>query len=249
MKTWNEIKRATLDKLFLKDDDDDDEVVSYKSRFLTLANECLMFIANGVKPKISERIFTVTGKFVNGTGFTIVDNKIHYTCGDTEYTIDPEEDVLYVDGKTKYIYRDSSLHLRDEYKDLYLIDEPVTMPDDFLSFANMVNYRNNCPDPEIHYLTDKSFYCEIPGDYVIYYNGLYQTLTDEDTNNINGDRVLDIDSSVLSCLPSYLASQCLSQDDIQRSSILKNEFELLLSRLDTNVLYESEHFKSEGGWY
>ena len=36
MKTWNEIKRATLDKLFLKDDDDDDEVVSYKSRFLTL---------------------------------------------------------------------------------------------------------------------------------------------------------------------------------------------------------------------
>ena len=118
--------------------------------------------------------------------------------------------------------------------------EEVVMPSDFLSF-----YVNGEPNPDIYYLTNRSF-TGPAGDYKIYYNALWQEIT-KDT--ITKDVVLDIDPSVLNCLPTYMAAQLLSQDDVQRSAILKNEFELLLSRLDTDVLLASGHFKSEGGWY
>lgn len=116
----------------------------------------------------------------------------------------------------------------------------INMPDDFLSF-----YVNGAPNPELSYITDKTVTGKA-GDYKIYYNALWKEITKDDIIN---DTTLPIDVSVLNCLPTYMASQLLSQDDIQRSAILKNEFELLLARLDTEIMYESNHFKSEGGWY
>ena len=84
------------------------------------------------------------------------------------------------------------------------------------------------------------------GDYKLLYNALWHEIT---TTDITEDSELEIDASVLNCLPTYMASQLLSQDDIQRSTILKNEFELMLARLDTNIMYESNHYQSTGGWY
>jgi hypothetical protein len=120
------------------------------------------------------------------------------------------------------------------------------MPEDFLSFADMIYYLNGEENPELIYVGDKSVLLPKTGKYVIYYNALWQEISKEDISN---DVVLKIDASVLNCLPTYIASQLLSQDDIQRSTILKNEFELMLSRLDTNIMYQQNHFKSTGGWY
>lgn len=125
-------------------------------------------------------------------------------------------------------------------------DSVVIMPDDFLSFYDVVNYVNGEKNPKITYLTDRTIKLKDKGNYTIFYNALWK---DIDKNDIDKDNELDIDYSVLNCLPSYIASQVLAQDDIQRATILKNEFELLLSRLDTNVLYEQNHYVSEGGWY
>ena len=128
----------------------------------------------------------------------------------------------------------------------YHLNDVITMPDDFLSFADMTNYHNNKPYDDIVYLSDRDFVVGELGDYVIYYNALWEDITQE---VIDEDSVLTTHTSVLNCLPTYIASQCLAQDDIQRSTSLKNDFELMLSRLDTNIMYQEQHYKSTGGWY
>lgn len=179
MKKWSEIKQAILNKLFLEENEAQQQ--GYLAKFQYLANECLVAIANRVKPRVA-----------------VLDVKI-----ENDYDV-------------------------------------VEMPDDFLSF-----YVNGAPNPKLHYLTNKTVTGTI-GEHKIYYNALWKEITNED---ITKDLVLDIDKSIVNCLPTYVAAQLLSQDDVQRSAILKNEFELLIAGLDTDVMYETNHFESEGGWY
>lgn len=128
----------------------------------------------------------------------------------------------------------------------YHLSDIITMPDDFLSYADMINYHNNEPWSDIVYLSDRDFVVGELGDYVIYYNALWDDITEQ---NVKEDTELTIHISVLNCLPTYIASQCLAQDDVQRSASLRNEFESILSRLDTNVMYQGQHYQSKGGWY
>lgn len=128
----------------------------------------------------------------------------------------------------------------------YYIGDVITMPDDFLSFADMIVLHNNEPYDNVVYLGDRDITVGELGDYVIYYNANWETITDQD---IKEDKELTTHISVINCLPTYMASQLLSQDDIQRSAVLKNEFELMLSRLDTNIMYQENHYRSSGGWY
>ena len=131
-------------------------------------------------------------------------------------------------------------------KDYYVINTRIKMPEDFLSFADMINYVNGEADPAIIYIDDKTIALSVPGIYKIFYNALWEPIT-EDYMNDQEQPDLPIDQSVLNCIPSYVASQILAEDDIQRSTILKNEYELMLSRLDTNIMYQENHFKSTGG--
>ena len=128
----------------------------------------------------------------------------------------------------------------------YNLKDIITMPDDFLSYADMTNYHNNTPWNDIVYLSDRDFVVGELGDYVIYYNALWDDITEQ---NIKEDTELTTHISVLNCLPTYIASQCLAQDDVQRSASLRNEFESMLSRLDTNIMYQEQHYQSKGGWY
>jgi hypothetical protein len=179
MKKWSEIKQAILNKLFLEENEAQQQ--GYLAKFQYLANECLVSIANRVKPRVAE--------------YTVV-----------------TEDAADV----------------------------ITMPKDFLSF-----YVDGAPNPKIHYLTSNMI-TGLVGENKIYYNALWQEITNED---VTKDTPLDIDQSILHCLPTYVAAQLLSQDDVQRSAILKNEYELLIAGLNTDVMYETNHFESEGGWY
>lgn len=139
----------------------------------------------------------------------------------------------------------------------------AAMPDDFIGFSehtnfltmSVENYGNGyaCEDgydsvtqtvlmldPMISYIDDKTIKLPQIGTYKIYYNALYPEISDTD---IKDDAVLEIDPSVLNLLPSYVASQCLTEDNIQKSVRLQNEFELGLSRLDNGELFEVKHFR------
>lgn len=189
MKKWSEIRQAIINKAFMDETEVNSENEKYADKFAYFANECLVNIANGIKPRIA--VF------------------------DVETTTENEEQM---------------------------------MPEDFLSFADMVNYVNGEPDPTIVYLGDKNVILPKIGRYKIFYNALWEPIT-EDYMNDQEQLDLPIDQSVLNCIPSYVAAQIMAEDDVQRSTILKNEYELMLSRLDTNIMYQENHFKSSGGWY
>ena len=244
MKKWSEIKQATLNKLFLTEPEARQQ--GYLEHFNYLANECLNFIANGVKPRIGvyEVLHTDLSQYTNvieGTDFVYSDGKITYNNGDEIIELTPTDDMIFkVSDYQQYIIYNGALCL------VTTQDGVTKMPDDFLSFSGMINYLDGVENPKIVYITDNIIALPEIGIYNLYYNALWHEITKDD---IEQDLVLDIDYSILNCLPTYMASQLLSQDDIQRSTILKNEFELMLSRLDTNIMYESDHFESSGGWY
>ena len=119
-------------------------------------------------------------------------------------------------------------------------NEIVRMPVNFLSFSDFTNFDG------IRFISDDEIQITESGTYRVYYNATYPEITKQ---IIEDDTILDIPFSILICIPTYVASQLLSQDDVQRSTILRNEFELMLSRLDTTVIYEEQHYHSKGEWY
>lgn len=244
MNKWSEIKQATLDKLFLTIDEADDQ--GYLSKFRYLANEALNIIANGVKPKIVAFKFGVYADVIEGNEFEYDTQTglIKYKQNGELVSTLADKNVAYVDD-TRIYYFDNKLKLSENSVAVQL-GSIITIPDDFLSFTDTVAYRNNEPYDDIVYLSDVDFTVNDLGNYLIYYNATWQNITEED---IRTDNKLLTHTSVLNCLPTYIAAQVLAQDDVQRSSILKNEFELMLSRLDTNVMYQNNHYRSSGGWY
>lgn len=243
MKKWSEIKQATLHKLFLTENEASQQ--QYLEKFQYLANECLNVIANRVKPRIAEFKFRTLKSTIKGHAFQVINGVISYTdeLGNIQNE-SPRYDVFYSDGRINYIYSDGVLREPTDDDKIYSVENIITLPDDFLSFADVINYVDNTPDPTIIYVPNRGIKVVRPGEYSVYYNALWEEITDT-----TDDRILNIEPSVLNCLPTYIAAQLLAQDDIQRSSILKNEFELLLAGLDTNVMYEANHYKSTGGWY
>ena len=246
MNKWSEIKQATLDKLFM--DEKEAEQQNYLSKFQHLANECLNGIANGVKPRIVRFSVGVYNNVIEGSDFKYDSELgfVTYNQNGILAEIVPDNTTAYVDGDSVYCF-DNGLKLINNNKVVKLGDV-ISMPTDFLSFADMLVLHNNAPYDDVVYLGDRDIVVGEIGTYLIYYNGLWETITEEHVDP-SRDKVLNIDLSVLNCLPAYIASKVLAQDDIQRSAMLNNEYELSLSRLDTNIMYQSNSFRSSGGWY
>lgn len=250
MKKWSEIRQGIINKLFMDEDEVNSESENYASKFAFFANECLNQIANRVKPRIATFRPVLYEKSMSGVNFKLENGtfSMESAFGDTLVLV-PDSRTLYTDLMTDKKYIVSNNELIDVTdKNYYTINTAIKMPDDFLSFSDMVNYVNGEPDANIIYIDDKTIALSIPGIYKIFYNALWEPIT-EDYMNDQEQPDLPIDSSVLNCIPSYVAAQILAENDIQRSTILKNEYELMLSGLDTNIMYQGNHFKSTGGWY
>lgn len=250
MKKWSEIRQGIINKLFMDEDEVNSENENYAAKFAYFANECLDNIANGVKPKIATFKPVLYEKSIVGVNFELKDGifSTENAFGDKR-TLEPDLHTLYIDLGTdkKYIIHKGELKdVTDEH--YYVVNTRIRMPEDFLSFSDLVNYHDGEQDPTIVYIDDKTISLNESGIYHIYYNALWEHIT-EDYMDDQEQPDLPIDQSVLSCIPTYVAAQILAEDDVQRSTILKNEYELMLSRLDTNVMYESNHYKSTGGWY
>lgn len=252
MKKWGEIKQATADKMGFVIDELD---VTTVRKFSTWANEALDIIANGVKPKLVPLKITIRDNILKGSKFELM---AHIGVQSKEplqyYDEDGRLQQTYADENTIYFEDDFTQYAYHKNKGLYRIvgnvpNNIIRMPENFLSFADMLMYHNNEVYNDIVYAGNDSFVVGETGDYLIYYNALWDHIpvfTQEEGAN---DYVVNADLSVIRCLPTYIASQALAQDDTQRSVMLKNDFELMLSRLDTNIMYQNNSFRSSGGWY
>ena len=249
MKKWGEIKQATADKMGFVIDELD---IATVRKFSTWANEALDIIANGVKPKLTSVVITVKENILKGSGFkeavSVGAPAISYydDKGKSSLVFANENTVYFEDEFTQYAY--------SEKKGLHRIvgnvpNNIIRMPENFLSFADMLIYHDNEVYNDVVYAGNDSLIFGETGEYLIYYNALWDHIPVFTREEGANDYVINADLSVIRCLPTYIASQALAQDDTQRSVILKNDFELMLSRLDTNIMYQSNSFKSSGGWY
>lgn len=247
MNRWSEIKQAALNTLFMSESEAQSQ--NYLEKFPHFANEALNTIANAVKPKIAELVVRIPDPehktFVSGFRFAYDKDLGMVNYDDDEgirHEEPPQRNTIYFESPSlMYMVID------DKLTRVYRPYQVFQMPNDFISFYNTVDYVNGeNADAHITYVGRDKISLDNFGVYHIYYNALWKEIDKEDMDK---DLPLEIDESILNCLPSYIASRVLLVDDVQRATILKNDFELQLSRLDTDTLTQNEHFHSIGGWY
>lgn len=133
-------------------------------------------------------------------------------------------------------------------------NETIVMPSDFISFGDDRNTIReegwfNCTfvretaDEDFDYLGYDRLYCYSKGKYKISYNARWYEFSVNDN-----DTILDIPLDVLECIPSYVASQCMKVDDEQKAAMLRNEFEILVARIDDTHYKSNKTFKIGGDW-
>ena len=128
------------------------------------------------------------------------------------------------------------------------------MPDDFISFGDDVCYElvNNGKFLEKHQIFDVDFeyygYNQVifkhPGNFYISYNARWYTFT----KAIDDNEKIDIPNDILDCIPSYIVSQCYKIDDEYKAQVFRNEYELMLSRIDATNYKNTKSILIEGDW-
>ena len=129
-----------------------------------------------------------------------------------------------------------------------------TMPDDFISFGDDVCYElvNNGKFLEKHQIFDVDFeyygYNQVifkhPGNFYISYNARWYTFT----KAIDDNEKIEIPNDILDCIPSYIVSQCYKIDDEYKAQVFRNEYELMLSRIDATNYKNTKSILIEGDW-
>lgn len=134
-----------------------------------------------------------------------------------------------------------------------------TMPDDFVSFGDDVCYmleevrEHNCEtrlikvpihDDDYEYLGYNQVVFKHPGNYFISYNARWYTFD----KSLSDDELIDVPDDILDSIPSYIASQCYKIDDEYKASVFRNEYEIMLSRIDNSNFRNTKTIKIEGDW-
>lgn len=250
---WSDIKQMCYDLLSIEDPTEDDEAL-YGAKFKRFANQALVLIANSTKPLLKKFTITVTDEQA------IVDMPLDFLSfsnimGDRD-GVQWKPTRFYgtksviLDGETKYnaITPPSTA---SEYDGKYVYDSQQNK-------MILCTYDNSTSTLSPTWVTVGETVCYDKTGivYNIFYNALYDPITDDEIRNdtdVTTERydsnALPIDASVFSIIPHYIAFNILAQDDIQLSTVLKNDFELNLARLDTDTLYTQEDWVSTKGWF
>lgn len=245
--------RHKMDMLDIQSNTDD----YYAEAYPTYIDECLSLIANTVLPyqKIIEvnyggKLTYENSKYIvwsekNDTpnieyeSFEDLDKTKYYTLG---------ENIQELKGlKGDKLFYDTSWAVQKKNPLGYVI----SIPSDLLSFSDEARPRYESLsgdiilDIDVYYLDPKHLALPKDGNYKIWYNTEYPSVSDVEDENADLDF---IPKNVLPLIPIYVASQCLMSEDIQRAMILRNEFENMLARLDDNKVLPSYSIKNESGW-
>ena len=134
-----------------------------------------------------------------------------------------------------------------------------TMPDDFVSFGDDVCYmleevrehngetrliKVPIHDDDYEYLGYNQVVFKHPGNYFISYNARWYTFD----KSLSDDELIDVPDDILDSIPSYIASQCYKIDDEYKASVFRNEYEIMLSRIDNSNFRNTKTLKLEGDW-
>ena len=130
----------------------------------------------------------------------------------------------------------------------------INMPNNFISFGDDINtideyvghgriIKREANNEDFSYHGYNQIVCHCKGKYSISYNARWIIFGNQD----NGE-FLEAPIDVLECIPAYVASQCMKVDDEYKSSVFRNEFEILLSRIDNTDFKSNKTFTIGVDW-
>lgn len=236
--TRDELINAIKVKMDIDPSDNDDY---YKNFYNPIINECLSMIANTVLPY--QRVIEVNygGKLRHEVNLDELDKTCYYSIA---------ENVM--DGDVIKYKKGGWLYYEDEewkYQPYNRYGYMIKIPYELMSFSSesLPMYISECGDvmldPDILYINSKTLALPKDGDYKIWYNSEYPEVTDNNAENIDF-----IPKNVARIIPSYVAGQLLMSEDPVRATILKNDFETQLSRLDDNKVLAAYEIHNASGW-
>ena len=128
------------------------------------------------------------------------------------------------------------------------------MPDDFISFGDDVSYelcdygdrleKFELHDDDFEYYGYNQVLFKHPGKFYISYNARWFTFD----KSMSDDLQIDVPNDILECIPSYVASQCYKIDDEYKAQTYRNEYEIMLSRIDATNYKNTKTLKIGGDW-
>lgn len=145
------------------------------------------------------------------------------------------------------------------------LGKPMTIEDNnFISFGDDVNriieeiyntrLTREANDEDFSYCGYNQIIPYKVGTYLISYNARWITFLfrDADVDGIDdgqdNDTELEVPMDILECLPSYIASQCMKVDDDYKASVFRNEFEMMVARIDDTHYKTNKTFSIGGDW-
>lgn len=232
--TYGYIREATQAHIDL--DEQETQAMHLQERYHIFANEAMQAIC-GVKPKYDYFICKIVESYE-----PIVKVGKTYRKATTEELNSPDSEIAD-DVDTRLWY---------EGQNIFLVNRPVRMPDDFIAFAEKQAWafvRNDYFNAELfvrgyetpaktlykktkatkeHFMyggqNTLRFYQE--GEYWIPYKGVWYRFK----SGIGDNEVIDMPIDILITIPLYVASLCLQIDHAQKANAKRAEFETALAR-------------------
>lgn len=230
MYTWGYIKSVSLAKLDLTEEEAENQGLI--ANFPYYANEVITQVCSAIKPKNTFAEFIVVDRKYLELNYGPINNN--------EY-----EKVAKEHGLT-------------------LIGTVACMPSDFTAFGDDVNERvyseynaifvESATDEDFRYLGYNKVLFRKPGTYQISYKARwidFVNITSDDGTRfgtMSDSYELDVPADILDCIPNYIASQCFKIDDMEKSQIFRNEYEMSLARIDDTDYKNSKTFSIGGDW-
>lgn len=153
----------------------------------------------------------------------------------------------------------SSIKPKYDFAHFVITDDNLTiaqeMPSDFISFGDDVCYElcktSDGKLEQIELYDDDFIYSgynkvifKHTGDFYISYNARWFTFG----KSIDDNTELNVPADILDSIPSYIVSQCYKIDDDYKAQVYRNEYELMLARIDNTNYKNTKTIKIEGDW-
>lgn len=239
---WSQLKTLIIGKTPLSKAEFEEED-KYNANAIPLANECLVLIANSIKPCVKTTTY-----------------RIHKSDIDKDFEL-PEDFLNYSDyGNTRwFLSTDADYEIVDEFPATPIANVLYVRLSDCLgqkydttgavieTREDVTIFRDDTCD--IGYTSDMKVTFDDVGTYQIYYEGLYPEI-EKSTNVIaEADQEINVPKSVLNLVPYYVAGELLYDEDPTRAIQLKNNFEVMAQRLAENSYMKHTKPANHAGWY
>lgn len=237
MYTWGYIKDATLAKMDLKANQAVE--MGFVNKMPFYANEAVTQITAAIKAKRSFAEFEVAKR-----GPTLELIKRFYKLDDVSFLLEQP-----CDKSSLSVEQQKAL---DNYNRFKYVGDVVKFPDDFFAWSDDMSFMYDF-DKQTWVNTNDDFFETYGGNSLIFkqvgkFRIAYKARWFKILPTTSDEMELDAPDDILECLPSYIASQLYKVDDEVKSGILRNEFEMMVARIDENDYQTNRTMMDRRDW-